>query len=65
MSVDRGRSSKRDLIGYFNPLTSTYDKSNGKIYDALKLLDAECKTEQKSEYPFYILLDEANLSPIE
>lgn len=65
VSVERGWSSKRDLIGYFNPLTRTYDKSNGKIYDALKLLDAECKTEQKSEYPFYILLDEANLSPIE
>lgn len=65
VSVERGWSSKRDLIGYFNPLTRTYDKSNGKIYDALKLLDAECNTEQKSEYPFYILLDEANLSPIE
>lgn len=65
VSVERGWSSKRDLIGYFNPLTKTYDKSNGKIYAALKLLDAECRTEKKSEFPFYILLDEANLSPIE
>ena len=31
VSVERGWSSKRDLIGYYNPLTRKYDKSNGKI----------------------------------
>lgn len=62
VSVERGWSSKRDLIGYFNPLTKTYDKSNGKIYEGLKTLDAEGT---ESLFPFLILLDEANLSPIE
>ena len=62
VSVERGWSSKRDLIGYYNPLTRKYDKSNGKIYDALRVLDVE---RDKSEYPFIIMLDEANLSPIE
>lgn len=62
VSVERGWSSKRDFIGYFNPLTKKYDKSNSKVYDALKLLDIEGKN---SNYPFFILLDEANLSPME
>lgn len=62
VSVERGWSSKRDLIGYYNPLTRKYDKSNGKIYDALRILDAE---RDESKYPFIIMLDEANLSPIE
>lgn len=62
VSVERGWSSKRDLIGYFNPLTRKYDKSNSKIYDALRILDTE---REKSKYPFLIMLDEANLSPIE
>lgn len=62
VSVERGWSSKRDLIGYYNPLTRKYDKSNGKIYDALRVLDEE---KEQSKYPFVIMLDEANLSPIE
>ena len=62
VSVERGWSSKRDLIGYYNPLTRKYDKSNGKIYDALRVLDVE---RDESKYPFIVLLDEANLSPIE
>lgn len=62
VSVERGWSSKRDLIGYFNPLTKKYDRSNAKIYDGLMLLNMEKNT---SRYPFVILLDEANLSPVE
>lgn len=62
VSVEQGWSSKRDLIGYFNPLTKKYDKSNSNVYDALMKLDTEKDT---STYPFFIMLDEANLSPIE
>lgn len=62
ISVERGWSSKRDFIGYYNPLTKKYDKSNGKVYDALRTLDVE---RDDSKYPFIIMLDEANLSPIE
>lgn len=62
VSVERGWSSKRDFIGYFNPLTRKYDKSNSKVYNALRILDIENKN---SKYPYVIMLDEANLSPIE
>lgn len=62
VSVERGWSSKRDLIGYFNPLTKRYDRSNSKIYDGLMILNEEGKD---SRFPYLILLDEANLSPIE
>ena len=62
VSVERGWSSKRDFIGYYNPLTRKYDKSNSRIYSALKVLDIE---KNESKYPFVIMLDEANLSPIE
>jgi len=62
ISVERGWSSKRDLIGYYNPLTRRYDKSNMGIYDALVTLNTE---RENSPLPFVILLDEANLSPIE
>ena len=62
ISVERGWQSKRDLIGYFNPLTRKYDRSNNGMYDALRILDAE---REASKFPFFILLDEANLSPLE
>lgn len=62
VSVERGWSSKRDLIGYFNPLTKKYDRSNAKIYDGLMILNEENK---ESRFPYLILLDEANLSPME
>jgi MoxR-like ATPase len=62
VSVERGWASKRDLIGYYNPLTKKYDKANRKIYDGLMLLDKE---REDSKFPYIILLDEANLSPIE
>lgn len=62
ISVEKGWSSKRDLIGYYNPLTRRYDKNNSRLYDALRILDLE---KDHSVYPFLIMLDEANLSPME
>ena len=62
VSVERGWTSKRDLIGYYNPLTQKYDRTNSKIYDSLMILNSE---REKSKYPFIILLDEANLSQME
>ena len=64
VSVERGWTSKRDLVGYFNPLTKTFDKSNRQIYDALQILSLE-KELDAIKYPMYVLLDEANLSPME
>lgn len=64
VSVERGWTSKRDFVGYFNPLSKSFDKSNRDVYDALSRLHVE-KNEGLSKFPFVILLDEANLSPME
>lgn len=64
VSVERGWTTKRDFIGYYNPLTKSFDRSNRRIFDALNILDIEaCGT--GADLPFVILLDEANLSPME
>lgn len=64
VSVERGWTSKRDFVGYYNPLSKTFDKSNRRIYDALHQLDTEKQT-GAFKLPYVILLDEANLSPME
>lgn len=64
VSVERGWTSKRDFVGYYNPLSKTFDKSNRRVYDALHQLDTE-KRESIRKLPYLILLDEANLSPVE
>lgn len=64
VSVERGWTSKRDFIGYYNPLTKAFEESNREVYDALQLLDMESRNDYK-KWPFFILLDEANLSPME
>ncbi len=64
VSVERGWTSKRDFVGYYNPLSKTFDKSNRRIYDALHQLDTE-KQAGIFKLPYVILLDEANLSPME
>lgn len=62
ISVERGWNSKRELIGYYNPLSGKVEKSNSDFYDALRILNAE---RENSHLPMLVLLDEANLSPIE
>ncbi|MDE6833110.1 MAG: hypothetical protein K2J39_02510, partial [Ruminococcus sp.] len=62
ISVEKGWSSKKDLIGYYNPLTKKYDKTNRRLYDSLMILNEE---REKSKFPYVVLLDEANLSPME
>lgn len=64
VSVERGWTSKRDFIGYYNPITKQFDRSNSQLYDSLKIMDIEAKGES-TNLPFLILLDEANLSPME
>ncbi len=64
VSVERGWTSKRDFIGYYNPLTKDFEESNREVYDALQLLDMESRNEYV-KWPFFILLDEANLSSME
>ena len=64
VSVERGWTSKRDFIGYYNPLTKKFDRNNSRLFDALNILNIEA-TEKRTDRPFVILLDEANLSPME
>ena len=63
ISVERGWTSHKDFIGYYNPLTKQMEKSNVEMYEALEHIDQEFEDELKA--PLFILLDEANLSPIE
>lgn len=64
VAVEKGWTSKRDFIGYYNPLSKSFDRSNRRIYDALHQLDTE-KRAGILKLPYMILLDEANLSPME
>ncbi len=64
VSVERGWTSKRDFIGYYNPLTKSFEENNREVFTGLKVLNEEYAG-NVSKYPFFILLDEANLSPME
>lgn len=65
ISVERGWSSHKDFIGYYNPLSKKMERSNDEVFDAFKRMDTECDCDPSEIAPFIILLDEANLSPIE
>lgn len=60
--VCRGWTSAKDFIGYHNPLTKEMVPSNAAVYKALKLSEKE---DSREVPPMVILLDEANLSPLE
>ncbi len=55
----KGWTSSKDLIGFFNPLTNKFQPAKTKLREALK------KSEENQNSPYIVLLDEANLSPIE
>lgn len=65
ISVERGWSSHKDFIGYYNPLTKSMEKSNMEVFNAFAQMDSEYGCDQSIIAPYVILLDEANLSPIE
>lgn len=60
--VSRGWTSAKDFIGYYNPLSKQMVRSNADVYKALQLSQNEDCNEVP---PMVILLDEANLSPLE
>lgn len=64
VAVERGWTSYKELVGYFNPLTNTMVKSCPELFDMLMEADEE-QREGKLELPWLILLDEANLSSLE
>jgi MoxR-like ATPase len=64
ISVARGWTSTKDIIGFHNPLSDQFQTANTGLYPFLLALDQESKTVNDPSIA-YILLDEANLSPIE
>jgi len=58
VSTSRGWSSSKDLLGYYNPLKNNFQKSKTGVYDFIK-------SSKNLNFPRWILLDEANLSPME
>ena len=64
VAVERGWSSSRDYIGYYNPLSKRFEKSNAEMFNAIQTMDYEVRNDI-NEAPMFVLLDEANLSPIE
>lgn len=62
--VGRGWTSNRDFIGFRNPLSDRFESTDPRRLAALRMLDAEAR-EGVFSLPFVMLLDEANLSPME
>ncbi|WP_139422303.1 AAA family ATPase [Chryseobacterium mulctrae] len=55
----KGWTSSRDLLGFYNPLTGKYQDSKTGLRLALM------KSNKNLNSPYIVLLDEANLSPME
>jgi len=64
VAVARGWSSSRDLIGYYNPLNHIFEPAPTGMFDVIKIIDQEAES-YESNPPIWVLLDEANLSPVE
>lgn len=67
ISVERGWTSYRDYIGYYNPLSKTMEMSDPAVFSALQALSEEARSHVAPDCvaPYLFLLDEANLSPVE
>lgn len=64
--VSRGWTSQKDLIGFSNPLSKKFHESQTGLYSLLKQLDYEWNSSTYLTSPMsYVILDEANLSPVE
>lgn len=64
VQVERGWTSSRDLVGYYNPLTKAIEKTQPEFSACMERLDFENRNDSVRA-PYFVLLDEANLSPIE
>ena len=67
MSVNRGWTSQKDFIGFVNPLAKKFHSSSTDIYSLIKQMNEESKDKEiYDNTPMsFIILDEANLSPLE
>ncbi len=64
VSVERGWTSYKDLVGYHSPFTGQVEPGHDGAFAAFSALDAEAR-EAGEHAPYLMLLDEANLSSIE
>lgn len=64
VSVARGWTSIKDMIGFHNPLNDRFQPASTGMYEFLRAMDTEFQAGTPSPMA-YILLDEANLSSIE
>jgi ABC-type uncharacterized transport system ATPase subunit len=66
VSVHRGWTSQKDLIGFQNPLNNKFHPSSTGMFELLSQINSETEQGDFKELPLaYVLLDEANLSPLE
>ncbi|MGL5038603.1 MAG: AAA family ATPase, partial [Aeromonas sp.] len=59
--VARGWTNSRDILGFYNSLSSSFNPAATGLYDLLTQLNNECKREHEAA-PAICLLDEFNLS---
>ena len=64
VSVERGWSGYEDFVGYYSPFTGRVEPGHAGAFAAFSALDAE-SAEDGEHAPYLMLLDEANLSPVE
>ena len=65
VSVERGWTSYKDFIGFYNPFMERVEPANAAAYQAFEQLDTEQQLEGLTPIPYIMLLDEANLSSLE
>lgn len=63
--VARGWTGQKDLIGFLNPISNSFQCSSTGMYEFLSALSKESKDKELTPPLSMILLDEANLSPME
>ncbi|MBO6224507.1 MAG: ATP-binding protein, partial [Psychrobacter sp.] len=65
VSVARGWTGQRDLIGFHNPISNKFQSSSTGMYEFLSALSDEAQEENIDSPLSLVLLDEANLSSME
>lgn len=64
IAVERGWTSRRDLIGSWDPLSRSFEPSGSGLYEGLLMLDEEAKA-GAARAPYLVLLDGADMSTLE
>lgn len=64
ISVERGWRGYEDFVGYYSPFTGRVEPGHADAFAAFASLDAEAGDDGEHA-PYLMLLDEANLSPVE